>query len=617
MAEPAIQSINQHTQKTSLDWLFNILVQPSTGAGSGVAPATHEQFGMSLDLIRQALVEITNVVNNLTTTVPGKVLDARQGKVLADTIQAEIAKYGQPNGIATLGSDGKVPASQIPSLALVDVFTVTSEAAMLALDAQQGDMAIRTDSNQVFILSASPASTLENWIELAALKALVDASIADIAGTGRTTETVKGNADAIAKIQDNKVTAFQETPDDTHYPSEKLVNDSLEALKGTGYTEGTLKTHEDRLDTLEADESTEGSVAKTVKDAVEPIIEDVDDHEIRISVLEGWHPLTSWEDIQKAAKAGVARKYLKAGDLIETTYDGSPAIVEVVGINQDTPVAGAPAYKDVISFQFKDCLQDAQYSAPQALYNAVEGLDAGLYTFINSYDSLPYTFTIAQALPAGGVVVITSWGAGAYEPTVLKTMQADRLTDIETGVAVTQASGGTALAPVNLTPRCRYGASLYIESGIRHFLNDNSESYVWAAQGLYDMPSTYGAGGGFLKRLDADLASVIGPVVKKVARATADGGGQDTIEDKVWLLSRVEMGYGTEGVTTGEQVYERWNGATNAERIKLLSGSPRVWWLRPPGVSYQNISRLVDTDGTLYQLYSNVSRGLAPGLAVY
>ena len=95
-----------------------------------------------------------------------------------------------------------------------------------------------------------------------------------------------------------------------------------------------------------------------------------------------------------------------------------------------------------------------------------------------------------------------------------------------------------------------------------------------------------------LKRLDADFASVIGPVVKKVARATADGGGQDTMEDKVWLLSRVEMGYGTEGVTTGEQVYERWNGATNAERIKLLSGSPRNWWLRPPTSRYQNTARM-------------------------
>jgi len=271
MSEPAIQSINQHTQKTSLDWLYNILVQPSSGDGSGVSPATHEQYGLSLDLLRQALVEVTNVVNNLTTTVPGKVLDARQGKVLSDAIAAEIAKYAQPNGIATLGSDGKIPSAQIPSIALVDVFPVASEAAMLASGAEQGDMAIRTDTSQVFILSASPATTIENWIELSALKALVDASIANLAGDGRTNETVKGNADAIAQIQENKVTAFQETPDDTHYPSEKLVDDSLEAIKGVGYTEGTLKSHEDRLDTLESDDTTEGSVLKAVKDVVDPI----------------------------------------------------------------------------------------------------------------------------------------------------------------------------------------------------------------------------------------------------------------------------------------------------------------------------------------------------------
>jgi hypothetical protein len=86
MAEPARQSINQHTQKTSLDWLYNILIQPSTGAGSGVAPAVHEQYSLSLDLLRQALVEVGNVVNVLTTEVPGKVLDARQGKALADAI---------------------------------------------------------------------------------------------------------------------------------------------------------------------------------------------------------------------------------------------------------------------------------------------------------------------------------------------------------------------------------------------------------------------------------------------------------------------------------------------------------------------------------------------------
>jgi hypothetical protein len=455
----------------------------------------------------------------------------------------------------------------------------------------------------------------DDTVEGSVAKTVKDA-VADLAGTGRTTETVKKNADDIAlrELSANKVVAFQETPDDTHYPSEKLVDDSLKAIKGVDYTDGTLKSHEERLDTLEGTGA--GSVAKAIDDAVSPLEEDITDHEERLLFLEHRTSLESWEEIQDACKNGVIKQFLKAGDLIETTYAGSPAVVEVVGINQDTPPEGTENYQDVISFQFKDCLQDAQYSAPQALFNAVEGLDAGSYTFINSNNSLPYTFTLTQAVPVGGVVVITSWG-DPYNPLVIKTMQADRLTNIETGVAVTQDSGGTALAPVNLTPRCRYGANLYIESGIRHFLNDNSDSYVWVAQGLYDMPSTYGAGGGFLKRLDADFASVIGPVVKKVARATADGGGQDTMEDKVWLLSRVEMGYGTEGVTTGEQVYERWNGATNAERIKLLSGSPRTWWLRPPGVSDQDLARYVGAGGTLNVGYSLNSGGLAPGLAVY
>lgn len=118
------------------------------------------------------------------------------GSIRATLIPA--TQKGLANGVATLGADGKIPASQLPALAVVDVYPVGSEAAMLACAAEQGDIAVRTDSNQVFILAASPASTLANWVELSALKALVDAAIANLAGAGRTTETVKGNADAIS-----------------------------------------------------------------------------------------------------------------------------------------------------------------------------------------------------------------------------------------------------------------------------------------------------------------------------------------------------------------------------------------------------------------------------------
>lgn len=61
---------------------------------------------------------------------------------------------------------GKIPEHELPALAITDVFPVASEAAMLALTAEKGDIAIRSDLNKCFALSAAPASTLANWLEL-------------------------------------------------------------------------------------------------------------------------------------------------------------------------------------------------------------------------------------------------------------------------------------------------------------------------------------------------------------------------------------------------------------------------------------------------------------------
>ena len=78
-----------------------------------------------------------------------------------------LTQKGAINGVATLGSDGKVPNSQIPALAISETFPVASQTAMLALSsAEQGDVAVRTDISKSFILTQSPASTLSNWQEL-------------------------------------------------------------------------------------------------------------------------------------------------------------------------------------------------------------------------------------------------------------------------------------------------------------------------------------------------------------------------------------------------------------------------------------------------------------------
>lgn len=68
--------------------------------------------------------------------------------------------------IPILGSDGKLNDSVIPAIAISESHTVASEKEMLALAAQVGDIAIRTDGTGTWILKQTPASTLANWVQL-------------------------------------------------------------------------------------------------------------------------------------------------------------------------------------------------------------------------------------------------------------------------------------------------------------------------------------------------------------------------------------------------------------------------------------------------------------------
>ena len=64
--------------------------------------------------------------------------------------------------IPTLDSNGKLADSVIPAVAITDTYVVATETAMLALNAQKGDIAIRSDLNKSFVLQTTPASTLAN-----------------------------------------------------------------------------------------------------------------------------------------------------------------------------------------------------------------------------------------------------------------------------------------------------------------------------------------------------------------------------------------------------------------------------------------------------------------------
>ena len=72
------------------------------------------------------------------------------------------------NGIASLGNDGKIPSVQIPAISFQSANVVNSEISMLTLSGLVvGSIAIRTDVNKNFVLSATPSNILSNWVELA------------------------------------------------------------------------------------------------------------------------------------------------------------------------------------------------------------------------------------------------------------------------------------------------------------------------------------------------------------------------------------------------------------------------------------------------------------------
>ena len=73
---------------------------------------------------------------------------------------------GASNGVAPLGSDSKIASTYLPAIAITDTSVVNSQSAMLALTAEVGDVAVRTDLNKSFILKTAGASTLANWQEL-------------------------------------------------------------------------------------------------------------------------------------------------------------------------------------------------------------------------------------------------------------------------------------------------------------------------------------------------------------------------------------------------------------------------------------------------------------------
>jgi len=153
----------------------------------------------------------TSRLDQMATPTAAVALGAQKITGLADPTNAQDAvtlnyittAKGAANGIASLDGSGKIPSGQLPATAIAETSVVSSQAAMLALTAQVGDLAVRTDQSKTYILQATPASTLGNWVELLSPTDAVQSvdgntGVIDLSGTylNKTTGVLAGNLDA-------------------------------------------------------------------------------------------------------------------------------------------------------------------------------------------------------------------------------------------------------------------------------------------------------------------------------------------------------------------------------------------------------------------------------------
>jgi hypothetical protein len=73
---------------------------------------------------------------------------------------------GAADGLCDLDGAGLVPISRLPALAITKSTVVASQAAQLALTAEEGDVAIRSDLNKTYIKNTGTAGTMADWSEL-------------------------------------------------------------------------------------------------------------------------------------------------------------------------------------------------------------------------------------------------------------------------------------------------------------------------------------------------------------------------------------------------------------------------------------------------------------------
>lgn len=185
--------------------------------------------------------------------------------------------------------------------------------------------------------------------------------------------------------------------------------------------------------------------------------------------------------------------------------------------------------------------------------------------------------------------------------------------------------------------RRNYGNNRYALSNIRQWLNKSGSPWYVAQHSADATPSSgnvsynpYGGQSGFLTDFSAQMKAALLDTTLTVAKATVDGGGSESVVDKVFLLSKQEVGLGSENSiaegsllalfsrnTSSRLCKPTANAVSNSTYIdSKLSASQNWWWcLRSPYSPNPYGVRSVSTSGLggISDAYNGI-RGVRPAL---
>jgi hypothetical protein len=210
--------------------------------------------------------------------------------------------------------------------------------------------------------------------------------------------------------------------------------------------------------------------------------------------------------------------------------------------------------------------------------------------------------------------------------------------------------GFDAKEPTNANAdRVSYGNNRYRSSNLRQWLNSGGAANAWwvannPADGTtntnnkdatpedagFSETTGYNDIKGFMNNFTAlELAKILDTTLTTAKNTITDGGGSETVTDKVFLLSNTEVGFAKENSIVEGSLFSIF--AANANRIAYMTaqgfanvmssnkpatvGAAWSWWLRTPYATNSDDARMVSSSGILdYYLAYAGSSGVRPAL---